>query len=294
MGAIVRQRSADPPRGYPIRVFGTANAADVWQLPSVQANAQRLREPGVALLDEASRSQYGLPTRMDQLSTREVELAGRRLHFVGTFYLGVDFTNDGNLIMDAENFARYFPDRGEGSDPLSVVDLGLVQLSPNSAVEEVQKRLQQRLPDDVRVETKDQFIAREKHFWRKSTPVGYIFFIGALVGFLVGVIICYQIIYADIADHIPEFATLKAMGYRHPYFFGLVLAQSIYLSLFGFVPGFLASVGIYQLLAHVTGLTMQMKLATALEVFAATVGMCLLSGLLAVRRLLTADPAELF
>lgn len=294
MGAIVRQRGPDPPRGYPIRVFGTAEAQEVWQLPAVQTLAERLREPDVAMLDAASRAQYGLPTRADALREAEVELAGRRLRFVGTFYLGVDFTNDGNLIMDAENFARFFPERGEGKETLSVVDLAMVQVSPDSKVEVVQERLQQRLPDDVRVETKAQFIAREKLFWRKNTPVGYIFFIGALVGFLVGVIICYQIIYADIADHIPEFATLKAMGYRHPYFFGLVLAQALYLSLLGFIPGWLASLGIYQLLAHITGLTMQMKLSTAAGIFAATVAMCVLSGLLAVRKLLAADPADLF
>ena len=40
--------------------------------------------------------------------------------------------------------------------------------------------------------------------------------IGVLVvGFVVGMVICYQVIYSDIADHMAEFATLRAMGSRY-------------------------------------------------------------------------------
>jgi putative ABC transport system permease protein len=169
-----------------------------------------------------------------------------------------------------------------------------VQVAAGENVARVQARLVECLPDDVAVFTKAEFIGREKTFWRKSTPVGYIFTVGVVVGFLVGVIVCYQIIYADITDHIPEFATLKAMGYRDRYFIGLVLTQSSYLSVLGFVPGCLVSVGMYRLLAGVTGLTMQLKGTTTAAVFAATLLMCAISGLLAVRRLAAADPAELY
>jgi len=295
MGAVLRRGDARPAsRGYPIRVFASRPDDHVWLLPAVGENSPRLRQPGTALFDEASRKQYGLPHRLPDLAKCETELAGQRVRFVGTFYLGVDFTNDGNVIMTADNFARYFPYRSRGMNPLSVVDLALVKIRPGVSWRTVQADLQQRLPDDVRVFAKSAFIQNEKDFWSTSTPVGYIFFVGAVVGFVVGVIICYQIIYADITDHIPEFATLKAMGYRTPYFFQLVLAQAAYLSLFGFVPGCLVSAGIYALLARITGLTMQMNLVTTLGIFVATWCMCTISGLLAVRKLLSADPASLF
>jgi putative ABC transport system permease protein len=295
MGAILRRRDATPPpRGYPIRVFGFRPGDPLWKIPAVAARLNELRQPGVALLDEASRRQYGLSRRGKQLAKQDVELTGRRLRFVGTFYLGVDFTNDGNLIMTAENFAKYFPYRLRGSDPLNVVDLALVKLQPGADPLAVQKQLIERLPDDVRVETKEKFIESEKKFWRKSTPIGYIFFVGTVVGFVVGVIICYQIIYADISDHMREFATMKAMGYRTSYFFQLVLTQAACLSVFGFIPGCLAAAGVYWLIACITGLTMEMKLVTTVEILAATLCMCSISGLLAVRKLLSADPAELF
>ena len=163
-------------------------------------------------------------------------IVGTRLRFVGTFYLGVDFANDGNLLMTPDNFAAYFPYRVPGSDPLSVVDLAVVQIRAGAKLEACERSSTAAARRCSRVH-QEEFIAREKKFWRASTPVGYIFMVGVVVGFFVGVIICYQIIYADITDHMPEFATMKAMGYRGPYFFGLVLSQASYLSILGFVPG---------------------------------------------------------
>ena len=109
-----------------------------------------------------------------------------------------------------------------------------------------------------------------------------------------GVIICYQIIYSDIADHMSEFATLKAMGYGHSFFLNLVLRQSLYLSVMGFVPGLLVSYLFYAGLSRFTGLTMRLSPGVALSVLLATMLMCSISGLLALRKLLSVDPAELF
>jgi putative ABC transport system permease protein len=114
------------------------------------------------------------------------------------------------------------------------------------------------------------------------------------MGFVVGIVICYQIIHADISDHLREFATLKAMGYQTPFFLQLVLKQSLYLSLLGFVPGVAISYVAYVLLTYITGLTMELTLPLALSVLGVTVVMCLVSGMLAVNKLLRADPAELF
>jgi putative ABC transport system permease protein len=218
----------------------------------------------------------------------------RSLELVGRFHLGLDFVTEGNLVMTAVNFAKYFPNRAFGKDPLSLVDMGVVNVEHGMEPATVQASLQRMLPDDVEVVTRDDLILREKRFWQEQAPVGYIFFVGVCVGFVVGVIICYQIIHADITDHMSEFATLKAMGYRDHYFFGLVICQSLYLSLFGFLPGLAASLIVYRQLVSITGLTMQMTPEVVLMVFMATVAMCIVSGLLALRQLLSADPASLF
>lgn len=281
-------------RGYPIRAFGVRVEDPALELPEIAAYADQLRQPGAVLVDSASRPQYAMPRGGAQMNRFQAELSGRRVRVVGTFHLGVDFANDGNLLMSHSNFSDFFPHRIPGADPLSVVDLGVIRVAAGADVAQVQAELARRLPDDVAVFTKAEFIEREKDFWRRSTPVGYIFMVGVAVGFLVGVIVCYQIIYADITDHLPEFATLKAMGYPDRYFVGLVLAQAAYLSLMGYLPGCVCSLMGYRLLASFTGLTMRMGWGAAAVVLAATVAMCSLSGLLAVRRLASADPADLF
>jgi len=107
-------------------------------------------------------------------------------------------------------------------------------------------------------------------------------------------VICYQIIYADVAGHLREFATLKAMGYPHRYFVGVVLRQSLYLSVLGFIPGLLASLIFYEALANYTGLLLILSGRRAAAVLLLTVIMCATSGALAMRKLWSADPAELF
>jgi putative ABC transport system permease protein len=282
-------------KAYPIRVLAYQPGDPVFALPDVQRQSAELRAPFVALVDVKSKEHYRLPaSRDDLLGMQGAELCDQQIRLVGRFRLGTDFANDGNLIMSAANFARYFPQRAGGDDPLNLVDVGVVQLVPGADPAGVVRRLKATLPNDVDIYTKDAFVNREIQFWARSTPIGYIFTVGVVMGFVVGVIICYQLIYTDIGDHLPEFATLKAMGYGNRYFINVVLCQSLYLSLFGFVPGLMVSLGAYVWLAEHTGLVMRMTCGRAFEVLVLTTVMCVVSGCLAMRKVLSTDPAELF
>jgi putative ABC transport system permease protein len=282
-------------RAYPIRVLACEPGDRVLLMPEVARYAEALKQSGAVLIDEKNKSVYGPPGSGDPWPQwRDATLAGRSVRIVGAFRLGTDFANDGNLFMTPANFAKFFPSRAPGGDPLEVVDLGVVQLGPGADAQEVKRRLSERLPGDVAVYTKAEMVGRERNFWRNSTPVGYIFLIGTVIGFLVGVIICYQVIQADVADHLPEFATLKAMGYRNRYFVGFVLMESVYLSLLSFVPGMLVSLALYEALARSTGLPMDLNVPRAASVLLLTLAMCMASGCLAMRKVLAADPAELF
>lgn len=276
-------------RGYPIRVIAVEEGGDALNVPERTKWAAQLESPGVALGDIASRPEY----RIDDLAAPR-ELNGQEVQLIGKFRLGVDFSTDGNLLMTANNFARYFPRRAAGGRPLSLVDLGVVKLREGVAPLQVRDALRAALPPDVEPLLRDELIDREMTFWATNAPLGYIFLVGAVMGFVVGVVICYQIIHADISDHMREFATLKAMGYQSPFFLFLVLRQSVYLSLLGFAPGLVISYGAYQLLTAITGLTMQLTLPLAATVLGVTALMCVISGLFAVNKLLRADPAELF
>jgi putative ABC transport system permease protein len=291
-GAILRRENQ---KGYSIRAIGLDLDDPVLEPDTIRQHIGALRTPGTALADSKSHPDYGIPKDEERLPQYAAELTGRKLQLVGKFTLCTDFANDGNLLMGSDNFARFFPQRGDG-DPLGEVDLGVVQLKrpTNSSLEQVKAELKRELPGDVEVFTKQEFMSRERQFWSTSTPVGYIFMVGTVIGFVVGVIICYQILHADIADHLPEFATLKAMGYGTPYFVSLVIGEGLYLSLIGFVPGAFLSYALYMFLAFRTGLLMEFGPGVSGIVLASTVVMCISSGVLALRKLLMTDPATLF
>jgi putative ABC transport system permease protein len=170
----------------------------------------------------------------------------------------------------------------------------LVQLAEGADVGKIRRTLQSLTGNRLDVLSRHQIIAREIHFWATATPIGIIFTIGTLMGLVVGVIICYQILFTEINDHMAEFATLKAMGYRDQYFFGLILKQALFLTLFGFLPGLLATLGAFAILGESTGLVMRMTAGRMALVFGLTLLMCLISGLIALRKLLQTDPASLF
>ncbi|MCA9214215.1 MAG: FtsX-like permease family protein [Planctomycetales bacterium] len=288
---------ADGRQGRPIRVIGFDLNCHLFAADDITAKLDLVHGPNTALIDSRSKPNYHFP--LSEIAAGQPatgELAGQQVYFLGTFPMGTDFANEGNVIMSAENFASYFPSRRIGADPLSIVDLGLATARDGVTAEQLRDEILATLgpTTDVYVVTRNEFVNDEIRFWGKSTPIGIIFGIGTAMGFVVGVIICYQIIFTDIADHMPEFATLKAMGYSDRYFTQFVITEAFYLSIFGFVPGLLIAILLFAVVTSQTGLLMVMTLPRATIVFVLTLTMCVLSGIAAMRKLQSADPASLF
>tara|TARA_R110002049_G_scaffold2750_4_gene21978 strand:- start:154954 stop:156120 length:1167 start_codon:yes stop_codon:yes gene_type:complete len=278
----------------PIRVIGTPLQSGLFRDEQIDRNLSRLSQPRTALLDRHTRRTYGFSLDdPESLSTQSVELLGRSMRVVAAVDVGTDFANDGTVIVSDRSFAEYFYFRGAGK-PLSVVDLAVIRTREGADPQDVAARLTALQSDQWTVYPRQVLIDREIDFWNKQTPIGMIFFIGAMMGFAVGVIICYQILFTSIHDSMSEFATLKAMGYPNSYFVGLVIRQSIYLSLAGFIPALIFSFAMFQLIEAFVGLPMLLTLPRVALVLALTVTMCLISGLLALRKLISADPASLF
>lgn len=281
-------------RARPIRVcaFNISKPVLTDRSGEIGPQLERLRPLGTALMDRLSKANYGFLLSNKAEFPQLGELNGKRIEIVGLFQSGRDFAHDGNLLMSLESFQNYFPARRPS--PLAVVDLGLVKVEPGVPVSQVADELRKRLSDEVLILTRQEFINREIRFWASNTPIGVIFNIGVVMGFVVGVIICYQILANDIGEHLGEFATLKAMGYTNPYFVGLVIRQAIYIGLLGFVPGLVLSWFLFQFNSRFTGLLMLLNTERILLVLVATLAMCIVSGILALRKLLAADPASLF
>jgi putative ABC transport system permease protein len=273
-----------------ILAIGLAPVRGVFNLPAVDQSVELLRDPDTALFDEHCRPEFGtLPADFRKGLPTEAEMAGRRLRIVGLFNLGTSFGVDGNIMMSDQEFLRVFPYRTSDE-----VDLGLVRLRPGSDVSAARARLEALIGPGVRVFTHTGMVEREKNYWATNTPVGVVFKVGLIMGLFVGLIIVYQILYADVTDHLKEYATLKAIGYRNYLLAWIVVQQAIILSILGFIPGLAISLGVYYLASSATLLPLEMTPRNVVAVYAFTFGMCALSGLLAARRLRSADPADIF
>ena len=150
------------------------------------------------------------------------------------------------------------------------------------------------LPKDVRVLTKQQFLDQEVAYWATKTPIGFVFTFGVIMGVVVGIIIVYQILFNDVADHLPEYATLKAMGRTHRYLAGIVVVEATILALIGFLPAVGICFWLFRLTHAATKLPMEIRLGRGLMVLGLTMLMCWVSGLIAMRKLRKVDPAEVF
>jgi putative ABC transport system permease protein len=275
----------------PVRVLAFNPDDPVFDLPGVSAHAAALKMPDTVLFDELARDYYGQPRPR---AGTEAELNGRKVTVVGTFRLGTDFVTDGNLIMSDHNFLRFFPDCLSPAPRLDKVMVGVVRVAPRADLRAVQRTLQEALPEDVAVLTKQELVELETTYWRNSTAIGFIFTLGMTVGFLVGILICYQVLYSNVSNYLPQFATLKAMGFTDRFLVGVVLQQGVLLALMAFLP----AVGVAQVLFWVvsdwTGLLLFLTPSRIACVLLLAVAMCMVSGAIAVRRVLAADPAEMF
>jgi putative ABC transport system permease protein len=279
----------EAPNCHPIRVIAFDPHVPALRLPGVREHADDLQTPGNVLFDTRSRSEFGDPP----WGTRN-ELADQAVRVAGRFTLGTDFTVNGNVLMSDQTYARLFPDPLDPAATLDLVDLGVVQLEAGADPAAVQQALRGRLPKDVVVCTRDEFAEQERRYWRAATPIGFIFGLGLIVGFLVGGMICYQIIATDVGDHRAEFATLKAIGYGDNYLRRVVLHESLWLSVLGFGPGLILGMLLCAYLSVQLGLPLRLTLGRAAGVFGLTAAMCFVSGLLALRKVHAADPAEVF
>jgi len=272
-----------------INTVGVDPTRDVLDTPGFAAGRSKLAGQDVVLFDQASRPEFG-PVRENFGTARiSTELNDREVGVVGLVEIGPSFGIDGTVLMSVDNWLRLFPER-----PRSEIGLGLVTLKPGVDPEAARERLLAFLPADVLVMTKPQFAAREKAYWNGATPIGYVFAFGAIMGLVVGAIIVYQILFADVSEHLREYATLRALGYRNRFVSGIVLQQAAILAVLGYLPGMAAAWWLYRSAAAATRLPLHLTADRALTVFVLTLGMCALAGFLALRKVRRLDPADVF
>jgi putative ABC transport system permease protein len=245
-----------------------------------------LSRAGTILLDRTSRPEFGAREQRRPGSTTEMN--NTVVEIVGEFELGTGFDYMGMLLTSEDTFQNIT------RRPGSQVSFGLVKLAPGTAPEQARQDVQEAVGPTVRVLTREQLNDSECDYWVKQTSVGQFFGLGVLVALLVGGIFVYQMMAGEIRNRMSAFATAKALGYTNRYLDGVVLSKALLLALLGFLPGLVLALAFYNLTREVGSIPIAMTLLRAVGVQGLTFVMCLCSGLLAVRKAHTADPADLF
>jgi putative ABC transport system permease protein len=280
-------RNPETRQSRAVFMFGINPKDPIFLMPDLQNpnNLAAIQRTDTVLFDRLSRPEYG----PKDVGT-ETEVSRRRITIGGQYNLGGGFAADATLITSDQNFLRFL------KIPLNLVNMGLVKLEPGADVEQVVADLKRVLPKDVVVRTKQEITDHDRDYWISSTSTGFIFGMGVAVSCIVGVVIVYQILYTDISNHMKQYATLKAMGYRSGYLFKVVIQEALILSVLGYIPGFLFSIGLYDFATKATsgGLPVSMDTPRAVYVLILTIAMCIISALISVQKVVKAEPVELF
>ncbi|MUG99624.1 FtsX-like permease family protein [Scytonema sp. UIC 10036] len=283
---------------YSIYVIGIEPDKNPINLSEVAQNLDKIKIPDFVLFDRKSRPEFGpVAENFESKQTEQIveispfnAIKGYRVRVVGLFSLGPSFGVDGNLIVSESTFLRIFLNTRN----YEMIDIGAVSLNPGVEKQKILENIQVSLPKDVKIFTREEFINFEKKYWATRTPIGFILNLMLVMGFVVGVVIVYQILYSNISTQITAYATLKAIGYSNDYFLKVVFEQSIILAFFGYIPGFAISLCIYNFAMVSTQLPITMSINNMLIILITTNFMCMVSGTLAMNKLRSADPADIF
>jgi putative ABC transport system permease protein len=237
--------------------------------------------PEAVLYDQSDRDQIEV-----SVLPAEVEINRRRASIeretkgFGAF-LGVPF-----LFTSYRNAARYL---GFGPEEAMYI---LLRVGKGYSVSDVQQILRQRLPE-VDVLTRNEFSQRARMYWTIKTGAGGAILTAAVLGFLIGLVIVSQTIYANTVENIEEYATLKALGASQVFVARIVLTQALICGAGGSLLGLFA---IVPLIARAKSLIPWIYtpwwLPPAMVV--PTLVMCSLASVASVRSALTVEPGRVF
>jgi putative ABC transport system permease protein len=279
---------------YATKIIAYEPTQEALMIPEAIAQQPKLLEPNTVLFDRTSRDAMGpIADRLaaNQLTKEPFVKAtanGRKVRAVGLFSLGSSLLiGDGNVIASTETYGTLL-----GDAALQKVALGVIRLKPGANAESVRLGIKQTVPG-VQVFTRASLLAKEMQF-QQENPTGPIFGFGTIMGFVVGIVVVYQVLYADVSDHLSEYATLKAIGYSDRLLLLVIFQEAAFLAVLGFAPGCAGSIVMYSYLESLTKLGLIMKLETVIQVFGLTLTMCSISALIASSKLRSADPADVF
>ena len=271
-----------------IMMYGFDPYSEIFAKEKIAPFRSILTQSDKIIFDSASRPDFGPIKSLLNNGVLFTEIADRKVEIVGTILLGTSFGSDGNIATSDLNFLRIV------SRNPSMIDLGIISLKDLSKINHTKQELRALLNDNVILFDRNELNLFELNYWKHKAPIGFIFGFVMIMGMIVGMVIVYQILFTDITNHLSEYATLKAIGYSNFYLVQVVFAQSLYLALLGFFPGAIAARFFYKISEANTFIPMLMPANKIVQVFLMIIFMCFASGLLAIKKLKSANPADMF
>lgn len=272
-----------------IMIYGYDPTANLFDIPDVMAQHSAMEIKDQVLFDRAARPEFGPVSSWIESGNNQTEINNYKVTLAGTFVLGTTFASDGNIIASEENFLRIFSHRKKDK-----IDVGFIRVKNPANIQAVKQQIEAMVGTETMVLTHAELAAFEQGYWQNTAPIGFIFGMGVIMGLVVGTVIVYQILFTDISNNLSQFATLKAMGYPHSYLVKTVFASALYLGLMGFIPGVALSKYLYGVAEENIFIKFPMTEEKILFVLCLILGMCFIAGLLALRKLKSADPADMF
>jgi putative ABC transport system permease protein len=265
-------------------VAGFDPTSHVFAPKSIDRQLSVLGRPDTVLVDSATRPIFG-----PLAAGRVVEIGDRSMTIGGRYMLGTGFMGLGVALASTANFARLFPGRGLGQ-----VNLGPILLKPGVDPDRAAADLRELAGPGTQIFTRAELADHEASYWTTRTSVGLIFGSGLLISVVVGIMVVYQIISAQVSRQLPQFATLKAIGYGDGALAVTVAAMGLMIVVTGFAPALAATFWIYRAIRRLTQLPLTVTPGHVAVVLGSAIAMAAIAALLAVGGLRRADPADVF
>ncbi len=168
----------------------------------------------------------------------------------------------------------------------------LVKAREGADLEDLKGRLAVAV-GDVDVFTTAEFSALTQHYWMFSTGAGVALLLAAGLGLVVGMVVVAQTLYATTMDHLPEFATLKAMGAPNSYIYRIITLQAALSAVVGYSAGMALSLAAARASRHGDALVL-IPFEFAAAMFAVTLARCLGASFISINKVTRIDPLVVF
>jgi putative ABC transport system permease protein len=205
-----------------------------------------------------------------------------------------------SLLSNYQGEADERPETPPDLTNQSPISFILIKAKPGENLAQLKQRLENELPktkDDlpeIQVLTQLEMSQLTQAYWRKSTGVGFILGLGAVVGMVVGTVVVGQILYSSVTDHLTEFGTLKAMGAPDWYIYRVIIEQAMWMAVLGYIPGLGLCLGLGAWTSQTRAIQILINPSLAAVVLGMTVIMCSAAAIFAIQKVTHLDPAMVF